>query len=588
MAADGPGPLLRGVLALLLCLLTALPWQPAMALGPTWRRGRSPERAEPVGLRHALQEVSPPEGVQQLQQALAGRQPVVEILSPQDDTLLGGEPWTLKLRVHDWPLVDAGELGLGPHLVVQLDDEPPRRWTRTEGPMPALRPGSHRLTVYAAQPWGEARKNPGAWQQIRLHRTAANPLAVPARGTPQLVAVSPAGGAAEDPLLVDWLLLDAPLQNLGSAGIQWRLRLTINGEDTLLDQQTPLWLRGWKPGENALQLQLLDGRGNPLNPPFNSLVEAVERSPAAASPPWREGPLSAGELAILIGEAPPEPPQPAPGSAPAAEAPSLPAPTHQSPEPGAPLEPAPATAADKEADNTAVNMAEEAAESVKTGAGRPLEPTPSAPPPTQIIPTQAAPTGPRATQGLPPAAAPDRLAPAQQAPEGPVLPEPETPEPAESGLKTPDPVAPDQKPSAPRPPERPSSGKAMPAPATRAGSAPASTDARPAVPNDLPAATASAAPAGDNDAGASGSERGQTEGLSPAAEPGGGASGEDDGPREQPPELSSGAADPSAASPPPATAGSQARPSPDRTEGEAPLPSALRNTLSALRERLGR
>jgi hypothetical protein len=254
-----------------------------------------------------LQEVSPPAAVQQLQSALAGRQPVVDILAPQDDAVLPPGPWTLKLRVHDWPLVDGGALGVGPHLAVQLDQEPPRIWTESEGVMPELSPGSHRLTIYAALPWGEARKNPGAVQQIRLHRTAPNPLSQPSAGSPQLLAVSPSGPAAAEPLLLDWLLLDAPLQDVGGRGVQWRLRVAINGEDVLLDQQSPLWLRGWKPGLNALRLDLLDARGEPLNPPFNSLVQEVVVSSEALPERWRGETLSDAELAILLGETPPVP-----------------------------------------------------------------------------------------------------------------------------------------------------------------------------------------------------------------------------------------------------------------------------------------
>ncbi|MFZ0409746.1 MAG: hypothetical protein WAM11_16795 [Cyanobium sp.] len=274
--------------------------------------GRSPRLAGDSDLPLAasapagLQEVAPPLAVQQLQQALAGREPHVEILAPAHDTLLPPGPWTLQLRVHDWPLVDGGALGLGPHLVVQLDDEAPLRLTGTEITLPGLAPGSHRLTVFAARPWGEAAKNPGAWSQIRLHRAATNPLAVPPPGQAQLIAVSPAATAAAEPLLLDWLLLDAPLQNLRSDDGRWRLRVTINGDGFVIARQTPLWLKGWKPGRNAIRLELLDGRGDALNPPYNSLVREVELSRTTRKARWQQGPLSAGELAILLGEAPAE------------------------------------------------------------------------------------------------------------------------------------------------------------------------------------------------------------------------------------------------------------------------------------------
>jgi len=296
------------LLAALLISVVLLPGGPAHALTPPWARSDAGAAATSAGVTGpSLQEVAPPQPVQQLQAALARRQPVVEILSPRDDSLLPAGPWTLKLRLHDWPLVDGGTLGPGPHLQVQIDQEPAQIWTQLEGTLPPLSPGSHRLTVYAALPWGEAPKTAGAVQQIRLHRTAANPLTLPAPGTPQLLAVSPTETGADGPLLLDWLLLNAPLQNLRGSGNQWRLRAQINGESVLLDQQTPLWLQGWKSGSNALQLDLLDGRGEPLNPPFNSLVLEVNRSARTPRPRWLGDRLTPLELAVLLGEAPPEP-----------------------------------------------------------------------------------------------------------------------------------------------------------------------------------------------------------------------------------------------------------------------------------------
>jgi hypothetical protein len=132
----------------------------------------------------ALQEVAPPGAVRQLNERLNERAPQVRVLAPQDNALLPAGPWTLKLQVSDWPLSDAGALGLGPHLVVQLDDQAPIRITSLDAAsavaMPDLRPGSHRITVYAARPWGEAVKAPGASTQIRL-ALAGCPPAEPAR-----------------------------------------------------------------------------------------------------------------------------------------------------------------------------------------------------------------------------------------------------------------------------------------------------------------------------------------------------------------------------------------------------------------------
>ncbi len=329
-----------GLLAAALLLVFTLAPPEALAFSLPGRRTSAAAPAAPALGHSSQQEVAPPLAVQQLQEALDGRRPRVEILSPADGALLPAGPWTLRLRVEDWPLVDAGPLGLGPHLVVQLDGDDPLPLTATSTTMRPLEPGSHRLTVYAARPWGEAVKGPGAQRQIRLHRVAANPLGQPAPGSPQLIAVSPRGTAAGTPLMLDWLLLEAPLQNLRSGDASWRLRVSINGDSFLVDRQTPLWLEGWRTGSNALQLDLLDGLGEPLNPPFNSLVAEVILEPGGDPPRWQQGRLTDSELAILLGEAPP-PAAPEPAAEPAAEPAPEPAPD---PEPDP--DPEQATAAD--------------------------------------------------------------------------------------------------------------------------------------------------------------------------------------------------------------------------------------------------
>jgi hypothetical protein len=326
-----------------------------------------------------MQEVAPPPGVQQLATALGEHSPQVSILAPADGSTVPNEPWNLRLQLRDWPLADAGDLGLGAHVVVQLDDEPPQRIAQASQAagspstnagaqtaelnltMPPLRPGSHRLTVFAARPWGEVVKSPGASSQILLQRVAPNPLRVPAPGSPQLIAVSPGPEPRPEPVLVDWLLLDAPLQGLREGDASWRLRVSVNGDSFLVDQNSPLWLKGWRSGSNSLQLELVDGRGEPLNPPFNSLVTDVVIQANAPRPAWLNR-LEPADLARLLGQAPPTTePIPEPSAAPAAEPPLPPEPAPEpeqsrapsqdteappEPEPAASAAPDPATPSD--------------------------------------------------------------------------------------------------------------------------------------------------------------------------------------------------------------------------------------------------
>jgi len=274
------------------------------------RQGAAPTPVAPSSRAASahLQEVSPPLAVSQFKDAVGEKLPQLEILEPANGTMVADGTWTLRVKVSDWPLIDGGSLGLGPHLLVILDGESPRVITTTETQMAPLSPGSHRLTVAAAWPWGEIIKSHGAFDQIRLYRAAANPLSVPAPGSSQLLVISPSSNSKNkvQPVLLDWLLIDAPLQNLRLDDASWRLRITVNGESFLVDQQTPLWLSGWHSGANALLWELVDGRGEALNPPFNSIVSElhVEDSNASLSP-WFNGRIKADDLAVLQGKVPP-------------------------------------------------------------------------------------------------------------------------------------------------------------------------------------------------------------------------------------------------------------------------------------------
>ncbi len=342
-----------------------------------------------------LQELPPPLAVQQIQAALADRQPRVTILAPADGTNVPNGNWTLKLLAQDWPLTDGGALGLGPHVVIQIDDQEPIRLTEHRSTpqgdslqltLPALTPGSHRITAYAAKPWGEAAKNSGAASQIRIDRVAANPLTVPKPGSPQLLAVSPLAVVSSEPVLLDWLLLDAPLQHLRDNDGSWRLRVSVNGDSFITDQNVPIWLKGWNSGSNSLQLELLDGRGKPLNPPFNSLVSELVLKPSAPKPRWQLGRLSAEELASLVGQTPtPAAPRPTKPKAVAAPipAPEPPPQTTTKPEPKPEPEPQPAKPARPVGPQAAVEEPEPQAAEPQPAIPQTVEPQLAEPEPAQ-------------------------------------------------------------------------------------------------------------------------------------------------------------------------------------------------------------
>ena len=459
LQGHGGQSLLRPLLAVMVVVMLMLP---AGCSRPSAKRTAAAPAAvlSPQRPSGRLQEVAPPAAVQQLQAALADRAPLVAILEPRDGSSLGSGPATLRLQVRDWPLVDAGPLGLGPHVVVQLDDQPPLRLTGpAAGPtpvelqldLPPLSPGSHRITAYAARPWGEAVKSPGAWDQIRVHRVAANPLAIPAVGSPQLIPVSPAELGSQQPVLLDWLLLDAPLQGLRDNDGSWRLRVTVNGDSFLVDQNAPLWLKGWQGGSNSLVLELVDGQGAPLNPPFNTVVRELVLNTAGPAPIWQQGSLAPNVLAQLLGTLPPPPAEPA-EPAPSQEAPSPRAetPPEPTPEPTPAGTPPPASTSlvpaesQRGAQSAAPTVAQSAAESeAKSEDPSEIQPdpepephpaadgAPDAPPspaPPMPAPSPARPRPPAAGERIAPSTSLEGSARAQVNPDGSLLkPQPKGP-----------------------------------------------------------------------------------------------------------------------------------------------------------------
>ena len=291
----------------------ALPGLPWAGRPPSSDRS-GPAKAIPAsGPVGRLQEVAAPGAVQQLRNHLAGRHPRLTLKGPADNAVLTGQDWTLQLEVEDWPLTHDPDLGLGPHIAVQIDEQPPLRFSDvSDGPgagstlnatLPALSPGSHRLSAYAAYPWGEAVKSPGASIQWRLHQLQALQGTQPEQDAPWLVMVSPADLGENDPLLLDWLVWNAPLQNLRDGDGRWRLRVTANGDSFLVDRQEAIWLRqtGTSTPMGTVQMELLDGIGDPIAPVFNNQLRAV---PARATPrpAWLKPRLSDGELARMLGE----------------------------------------------------------------------------------------------------------------------------------------------------------------------------------------------------------------------------------------------------------------------------------------------
>jgi hypothetical protein len=84
--------------------------------------------------------------------------------------------------------------------------------------------------------------------------------------------------------MLDFYLTNAPLHSVAQENSQdeildWKIRATVNGENFTIDQWQPIYLKGFKPGKNWVQLELIDERGNPVKNAFNNTVRLITYEP---------------------------------------------------------------------------------------------------------------------------------------------------------------------------------------------------------------------------------------------------------------------------------------------------------------------
>lgn len=234
----------------------------------------------------SIAEVSPPAVIQELRQSLEIYQPQVAILNPQPDQVLQEDTLTAQFQVQDLPLFKNQELDMGPHLHVILDNQPYIAVYDLSKPLefPDLSPGTHTLRVFASRPWHESFKNEGAYAQTTFHVFTKTEDNNPDVTQPLLTYSRPKGSYGAEPILLDFYLTNAPLHLVAQKDSKddiadWRIRCTINGNSFVLDRWQPVYLKGFKPGENWVQLEFLDEKGNSIKNVFNNTARLITYEP---------------------------------------------------------------------------------------------------------------------------------------------------------------------------------------------------------------------------------------------------------------------------------------------------------------------
>jgi hypothetical protein len=239
-----------------------------------------------ISLGGQISEISSPEVFQELNQAFAIYKPQVRILNPQPDEILKDNRVSVRFQVTDFPLFKNEDWGLGPHLYVFLDNQPYQAIYNPDEPLVLanLTPGTHTLRAFASRPWHESFKNEGAFAQATFHVFTKTPENNPDPNQPLLTYSRPQGTYGAEPIMLDFYLTNAPLHMIAEERsdddiLDWQIRCTINGQSFMLDSWQPIYLKGFKPGKNWIQLELLDENGNPFPNPFNNTARLITYEP---------------------------------------------------------------------------------------------------------------------------------------------------------------------------------------------------------------------------------------------------------------------------------------------------------------------
>ncbi len=128
------------------------------------------------------------------------------------------------------------------------------------------------MLAFLSRSYHESLKNPGA--AVARHFTVGDAEAKEVDlNAPHLFYSRPKGtyaGADTERLMIDFYLLNTGLAPDGN-----RVRATINGTELVFSEWYPYVVEGLPLGEVEITLELIDGDGNPVPGPFNSVTRTV-------------------------------------------------------------------------------------------------------------------------------------------------------------------------------------------------------------------------------------------------------------------------------------------------------------------------
>lgn len=244
---------------------------------------RSVETIELATSNSNLAEVTAPKIIRQLNQELEQYSPQVRIAAPRAGKTFNQTDVAIKLAVEDLPIFQDDRLHLGNHLNLIVDNEPFQSIYAVDEPIiiKNLAPGTHTIRVFAVSPWGESFKNEGAYAQTTFNVLTETNANRPNADLPLLTYNSPNGTYGAEPVLLDFYLNnpDSAIAENNPDRQKLLVKATINGTSLLIEDWQPYYLTGFEPGENWIQLELVDELGNTIENAFNNTVRVFTYNP---------------------------------------------------------------------------------------------------------------------------------------------------------------------------------------------------------------------------------------------------------------------------------------------------------------------
>ncbi|MFN5855994.1 MAG: hypothetical protein ACK456_08875 [Pseudanabaenaceae cyanobacterium] len=237
----------------------------------------------PVATPTKVTEVAPPIAIQKLARQMEKYEPKLSILSPKSDEILTSNEVSVKFAIQNLPIFKSG-LGLGPHVHVALDSQEYQAVYDINQPIvfDHLTPGTHTLRAFASRPWHESFKNNGAYAQLTFHVLTKTNENTPDPKLPLLTYSRPVGTYGAEPIMLDFYLHNAPLHLAAQSDTKvgdWQVRATLNGQTFTFDQWQPVYLKGFRPGQNWVKLELIDTNGALIPNVFNSSAHVINYQP---------------------------------------------------------------------------------------------------------------------------------------------------------------------------------------------------------------------------------------------------------------------------------------------------------------------